>query len=1305
MKRTSFFWALVVFILSTSQLGAQCSYTLTLLDTFGDGWNGNSIAVTTTAGGTLSFTLTSGSSTTYQLSSSTGDTLSFGWQGGGSYPEECSFTVTDNSIGTVLYTSPSGDLMSTSIAQFSKTCLLTSASTPCLFSSPYKEAFSGNSGGWIAPTSQFNRGSINGCWDRDDYTTYNWIKAPSPSSSLANATGPNADHTNGGQGYLSCDPYFFASIADSASLITPYISLANDTAPQVSFWYHLFGNDIKRLEVSVTTDTSGSWTVIDSLFPNTGAFVTSNSPWHQAIYPISSFIGDTVSFKFTAFRDLTGFNQGQNSRISIDDFEVSEDTLSCDKPIKLRLSNLALSTAFIQWDANSASTYQIQYAVGTSAPSGGTTAVVSNNQYTLTSLTPNSDYTFRVRSICGTSDTSAWSEYITIETQCGFFSAPWSEDFENSSWVAPQSWFDQGTFNDCFLDSGSLGFYWKVAQGPKSSNEGPSTDHTPTGSGKFLATNYRYGNTAPNQLSFTTPWLTVNALSNPELKFWLHAYSNAQPAGGSPVQFGTFSATLEKINAGKTVVFDTSGALQNSQTDSWKEVVIPLNLNQNDTIRITFSYVPKTLVSGQPFSIDDISIDSGPTCSRPRFLKAMNVSKTDAVLNWSGNSSATYEIRYRESGTIAWSAMTSSSNSVTLTGLTPNTKYDWQVRKYCSSMDQSPWVPGMYFFTACSVFQAPYGNNFSSNQWQAPTSLFLSGQIGNCFTRFETNTKGYFWTGARSGFDHYAFTGPNTDHTGGNSGYLFARANSSVSDTARIEFPPVALGQLQSPEFSFWYHMFGSAIGGLDVYARTPSSNDTLLASISGSQQGNSSSAWTKSALSLNDFTGDTVIITMKARKTPGSLFFPLSAAVCIDDVLYQGTGSCAAPTGLTATNITANSVELDWTGGSSISVLEYGPAGFNLGTGQTVTPVSSPYLLTGLASNTAYTFYIKDKCGQNLFSTNDTLSNIVTLCGSVQSQFSISSSGQSVTLDASSSLGDGLAFVWDFGDGTSGIGGNTTHTYSLPGTYTITLAITDACGNSDTSQSTLTVCTSVAPSFSATSSGSTSFNFTAQPIGLSSYSWDFGDGTGATGATTSHTYSSIGTFPVTLTCSDSCGGLYTITDTISTCPALNANFTFNIISSGANGMLVSFFATVTGNQGLIWDWGDGTQSSTLAASISHQYPTVSLNYTITLKAFNECGDTITVVRTLNEVGVNEDMLSDIQIYPNPSSNASVKIEFSQTNSGSFKLFDPSGRYIRSGRFNNQSSVDLPVQELAPGTYVLRISTLRGTFSELLFKL
>ena len=49
-------------------------------------------------------------------------------------------------------------------------------------------------------------------------------------------------------------------------------------------------------------------------------------------------------------------------------------------------------------------------------------------------------------------------------------------------------------------------------------------------------------------------------------------------------------------------------------------------------------------------------------------------------------------------------------------------------------------------------------------------------------------------------------------------------------------------------------------------------------------------------------------------------------------------------------------------------------------------------------------------------------------------------------------------SYQWDFGDGTKGSGTNYSHVYGEPGTYTVTLTVTDACGNTDTASAIMTV-------------------------------------------------------------------------------------------------------------------------------------------------------------------------------------------------------------------------------------------------------
>jgi hypothetical protein len=75
---------------------------------------------------------------------------------------------------------------------------------------------------------------------------------------------------------------------------------------------------------------------------------------------------------------------------------------------------------------------------------------------------------------------------------------------------------------------------------------------------------------------------------------------------------------------------------------------------------------------------------------------------------------------------------------------------------------------------------------------------------------------------------------------------------------------------------------------------------------------------------------------------------------------------------------------------------------------------------------------------------------------------------GAPVTLDADSSTDNsGIAsYSWDFGDGTTGTGRTVTHTYTDSGTYTATLSVQDAAGNTAISSVTLTVESPAIPEF-----------------------------------------------------------------------------------------------------------------------------------------------------------------------------------------------------------------------------------------------
>lgn len=119
------------------------------------------------------------------------------------------------------------------------------------------------------------------------------------------------------------------------------------------------------------------------------------------------------------------------------------------------------------------------------------------------------------------------------------------------------------------------------------------------------------------------------------------------------------------------------------------------------------------------------------------------------------------------------------------------------------------------------------------------------------------------------------------------------------------------------------------------------------------------------------------------------------------------------------------------------------------------------------------------------------------------------------------------LKWEWDFGDGESGVGESISHTYDTPGTYDVTLRVTDDDSATATASRTITVTAAEEPggagagptaSFTATplvgaAPLSVTFNASASAYAghaITYYSWDFGDGVTGTGMTTTHTYAPL---------------------------------------------------------------------------------------------------------------------------------------------------------------------------------------------------
>jgi PKD repeat protein len=149
---------------------------------------------------------------------------------------------------------------------------------------------------------------------------------------------------------------------------------------------------------------------------------------------------------------------------------------------------------------------------------------------------------------------------------------------------------------------------------------------------------------------------------------------------------------------------------------------------------------------------------------------------------------------------------------------------------------------------------------------------------------------------------------------------------------------------------------------------------------------------------------------------------------------------------------------------------------------------------------------------------------------------------GSASTTDPDATI---TSYSWRFGDGSTGTGVTTSHTYRTPGTYTATLTIADNFGQTATTTHTIAVIGQPRAAFTAlpnpVAAGS-KVGFNAGPSAdpgatITSYSWRFGDGSTGTGVTTSHTYRASGTYTATLTIADNFGRTATTAHSIAVRP------------------------------------------------------------------------------------------------------------------------------------------------------------------------
>lgn len=283
----------------------------------------------------------------------------------------------------------------------------------------------------------------------------------------------------------------------------------------------------------------------------------------------------------------------------------------------------------------------------------------------------------------------------------------------------------------------------------------------------------------------------------------------------------------------------------------------------------------------------------------------------------------------------------------------------------------------------------------------------------------------------------------------------------------------------------------------------------------------------------------------------------------------------------------------------------------FGDGNASTDTMPSHAYATAGTYTVRLYNYFGNCK---------DSTSQVVTVASPPVADFTAPSSAScqsSLTVNFQDISTGPVSWLWDFGDSTTSTEQNPSHTYSSYGDYTVSLIITNSSGCQDTITK-MNFIRLQQPKVSVRGLPARGcIPFTIAPVpaitsvdAITSYNWDFGDGTTSTQQNPRHTYPIQGTYTVKLVYTTSTG----CTDSI----VFNAGVRVGSkpVADFSAAPLeicafkpIQFTSTSAPADEWLWNFGDGGNSA--SENPSHSYSDTGYFSVSLIATNNGCADTM----------------------------------------------------------------------------------------------
>lgn len=756
--------------------------------------------------------------------------------------------------------------------------------------------------------------------------------------------GSNVTPVDGsGMFYVNTD---LMSNGDVRYISTPEISNLV-TGTEIRFWVYRQNGNVNQLgSLKVYANNQNNTT--NALLLRTIYRVKELPPvvptqgWYEyvAVVPADTFTH--IIFACTA--DHVG-------RSLFDEFSFTPPILCDHPPINsVIIDSITTTSAKIKWmRAGNETSWEVSYKTD---PQSGWSILLSNDtSIVLNNLNPGHRYEVKVRSVCSDQSFSLYTFIRSFGTLCAIQSIPYVQDFESTPLGEMPLCFDnysdgntQARVSNCSGSNHCMGFY------PVSSDDS-------------------YYLILPE---FNTPINTLRV----NVKVLSCHYG--------VIGVGYFS---DFSNLSSFVFLQYVNTLYG--VDPW------MTVDYNNLTSITGNERLAIIVRGISASLSSLNIDSvmvmqQPSCLPPLGLSVSTIQANSATFNWTPSPVGLpmrYDLEYRDTSNGNWTLIPDVTPPYTCNFLMPLTTYQFRVKAVCDTLVPTDFSVPIEFTTKCplinlSDFNQTFDQLLPNSCWEiksgqlpasASVSLINISETWMLSSVFQQNT-GVIHL---NNYAHEWYITPPIQLGDGSNLYQLefdmAATNPYSTNPGDLHLSPsIRFVVLISRDF-------GDTWSSAGIIKEWNNSTGTPFSQLNNFLQTQTIPLY--DSVSMAPYSGAIKIAFYVSKYDYGSEFYYND--IHIDNISINPISNCIKPTNITITDLSPNSIELNWTSTSANSswIVAYGPENFSMSNGTIVTSNQNSCIINSLVDGMTYDFYIKSICGSGDSSAWSLKKTHATLC------------------------------------------------------------------------------------------------------------------------------------------------------------------------------------------------------------------------------------------------------------------------------------------------------------------------------------